>query len=337
MRSQKLILKKLKDKSLKKCAIIGHTSADPDAIAAAVGIDYILKTLHKQISVDILMDGISNPTKELISHFKINIQEDADENYDLIVIVDVNVPTQFGKFKDLVLNHKKEQLIIIDHHSRNEFSMNSVSLSLIEDERTSTAEMITELIFELNLKPDEEILTILLAGIIYDSRRFFKLNKKLLNILVKMFEIGVNYELANSLLQKDYDYSEKIARLKCASRLKLQKIHGYMIAWSRIGSHEGSSARAILDLGADVALIYSTRKNETRLNVRAKNYFYKETNLHFGKEIMNVLGELYQGDGGGHSTAAALNIPSQIKEEELRKKTLKLIEKQIKLNQEYVK
>ncbi len=324
------LIEKLTKGSYNSIAIIGHRSVDPDAVSSAFGIEFILRNFHPESSIDVLIDGISKSAISLLDYYSKPYLTTSDKKYDLIVIVDVNVPNQFGVFKELILSHAKEKLVIIDHHTKTDFSENNVSIAFVEEERTSATEMVSELIFDLDLKPDIKLLNTLLSGIIFDSRRFYSLSPNLLSLIDKMFKFGVDYDLAVKLNQRNFDQSTKVARIKCASRLHLHKIEDKLIVWSSIGSHEGSSARAILDLGADVALIFSRRKNETRLNVRARNIFYSSTNIHFGRDIMKVLSEKYHGDGGGHSTAAALNIPSEIEESELRKAAFSILDKMIK-------
>ena len=330
MNIQAKLIEKLTKGSYQSVAIIGHMSVDPDAIASAYGMEFIVKHYHPNATIDILVDGVSKSATSIVEYYNRPHLETSDKKYDLIIIVDVNVPTQLGVFKDLVLSHEKEKILIIDHHTKTDFSEESVGIAFIEEERTSASEIISELIFSLDLMPDVKLLNSLLSGIIFDRRRFYTLNSKLLSIITKMLDNGVDYDFAVSLNQKNYEHSTKIARLKCASRLHLQVIKDWLIVWSKIGSHEGSSARAILDLGADVALIYSRRRKETRLNVRARNGFYITTDIHFGKDIMKVLSEKFNGDGGGHSTAAALNIPGEIEEKTLKKATFTLLEKLIK-------
>jgi len=256
--------------------------------------------------------------------------EEAKEKYDLVVIVDDNVLNQLGKYQELVKNQDKETIVVIDHHTPTDFVKNDVSVAFIEEHRTSTAEMIVELIFELKLQPPKELLTILMAGILYDSRRFFSLEKSLLGLLEQMFENGMDYNQAIQLIQMRNEPPERIARIKSAARMKLEPIDDWLIVWSSVGSFEGSAARAILDIGADVALIYSTRKNETRLTVRATRYFFKTTGLNFGKDIMIEVSKSLGGEGGGHPTAAALNIPFIIPEKELKKKIFALLHEKIK-------
>lgn len=313
-------------------AIVGHSSVDPDSIASAFGMEFIVKELHSSINVDVLVDGISKHTSKLMEYFDKPYKVKTMDKYDLIIIVDVNVPSQLGKFLELVQSHDKKNIILIDHHSPTDFAESNTSISYIDENRTSTAEMVLELILELSLKPPENLLNILLSGILYDSRRFYSLNQITLNLVNKMFQLGVNYDVAVSLIQKRLEDSERIARIKCASRIQYVKMQDWILVWSRVGSHEGSSARAILDVGADVALIYSTRAKETRLNVRATHAFYRKTDIHFGKDIMKVLSVEFNGDGGGHSTAAALNIPMIVNEETLKKSTFGLLKNLLEKN-----
>ncbi|MHA1156709.1 MAG: DHH family phosphoesterase [Candidatus Heimdallarchaeota archaeon] len=324
------LIEKLTKGSYSSIAIVGHMSVDPDAVSSAYGVEFILQSFHPESEIDILIDGISKTATTMLEYYSKPYLTTSEKKYDLIVIVDVNVPNQLGVFKDLILSHDKEKLVIIDHHTKTDFSEKDVSIAYVEEERTSATEMVSEIIFDLDLKPDKKLLNTLLSGIVFDSRRFFSLTPNLLSLIDKMFKLGVDYDFAVKLNQRDYDLSTKVARIKCASRLHLHKIEDKLIVWSSIGSHEGSSARAILDLGADVALVYSRRKRETRLNVRARNVFHKSTGIHFGRDIMKVISEKFDGDGGGHSTAAALNIPSEIEESEIRKVTLSLLEKLIK-------
>ncbi|MCK5185449.1 MAG: DHH family phosphoesterase [Candidatus Heimdallarchaeota archaeon] len=332
MSLKRKFLKRVKKGNFDNIAIVGHSSIDPDSIASAFGMDFLVKKLHSSINVDILVDGISKHTTKVMDYFVKEYKVESKNKYDLIIIVDVNVPSQLGKFLELIQSHDKKNIILIDHHSHTDFADSNTSIAYIDEERTSTAEMVLELILELSLKPPEKLLNILLSGILYDSRRFYSLNQKTLDLVNKMFQLGVNYDVAVSLIQKRLEDSERIARIKCVSRIQYEKIQEWILVWSRVGSHEGSSARAILNVGADVALIYSTRAKETRLNVRATHAFHRKTNIHFGKDIMKELSVEFNGDGGGHSTAAALNIPAIVSEEKLKKSTLELLKNLLQKN-----
>jgi nanoRNase/pAp phosphatase (c-di-AMP/oligoRNAs hydrolase) len=322
------LLKILKNQQLKKVAILGHTSIDPDSIASAFGMACLLKNLNKKIQIDILVNGIGKHTNELLKFYNQPYLTKPEPPYDLIIIVDVNVKSQLGTFQELVLKQDKKDIIIIDHHTPTEFS-ETIKNRYIQEEKSSTAEMVVDLLFDLNIKPEKSLLTILIAGIIYDSRRFYSMNIELLNIVEKMLKLGGDYDKANNLIQKKLDFSERIARLKCASRMRYFRTSDWLIVWSNIGSHEGTSARGIIELGADVAIIYSKRKKQTRLSARASYNFFKETSINFAKDVMNPIGQKYQGDGGGHSTAAALIIPHSISEEDLMSEVIHILEEKL--------
>jgi len=315
----------LKNKKFKSVAILGHTSADPDSIASAFGMAFIMESLHSEIIVDVLIDGISKHSTGVMQYYPKPFLKEITKKYDLFIIVDVNVLAQMGKFQETIRQHPKESIIIIDHHTPTDFTKD-IPLAIIEDDKTSASEMVTRLIFDLSLQPDEALLTILLSGIIYDSRRFYSMKKELSALLSMMLELGADYDTSVSIIQNKLEKSERIARIKCASRCKLHRFNNWLIIWSKIGSHEGSSARALLSIGADVGLIITKRKKLTRLTVRATNNFYKKTNINFGKDIMQPLGRIFNGDGGGHSTAAALTILREIPEDELMNEALKLLE-----------
>jgi len=328
--AKKKLLEKLQKEKYQTVAILGHTSADPDSIASVFGMEFIIKSIKPDAQIDVLIDSISKHSSKLIKYCDSQYTSNAHDKYDLIIIVDDNVLNQLGKFQELVKSHSKDTIIVIDHHTPTDFVKNDVAIAYVEEHRSSAAEMIVELIFDLKLKPSEKLLTILMSGILYDSRRFFSLEKSLLALVHQMFESGLDYNQAIQLIQMRNEPPERIARIKSAARMKLERINDWFIVWSGVGSFEGSAARAILDIGADVAFIYSTRKNETRLTVRATRYFYKTTEVNFGRDIMIVVSKSLGGEGGGHPTAAALNIPSIIPEKELKKKIFALLEDKLK-------
>jgi len=61
------------------------------------------------------------------------------------------------------------------------------------------------------------------------------------------------------------------------------------------------------------------------LSIRSTSNFYRSTGINFGRDVMKILGDQFEGDGGGHSTAAALTIPKEISERDLMNATFKLL------------
>ncbi|MFW9932966.1 MAG: DHH family phosphoesterase, partial [Candidatus Thorarchaeota archaeon] len=104
------------------------------------------------------------------------------------------------------------------------------------------------------------------------------------------------------------DRSERIARLKAASRLLVHTIGDWVIVTAKIGAYEASACRGLIDLGADVAIVGGKpAKDVVRISARSTNEFYQETGINLGTDIMEPLGELIDGKGGGHPNAAGAN------------------------------
>jgi nanoRNase/pAp phosphatase (c-di-AMP/oligoRNAs hydrolase) len=59
-----------------------------------------------------------------------------------------------------------------------------------------------------------------------------------------------------------------------------------------------------MNLGADVALVYRNRKDEIRFSTRASAEVIKKTNLNLAKDVMEKIGPIMEGEGGGHEGAA---------------------------------
>jgi alanyl-tRNA synthetase len=103
------------------------------------------------------------------------------------------------------------------------------------------------------------------------------------------------------------DVSERIAVLKGAQRIEFEKVGGYLVATTVVGAFEAATARALLRIGADVAIVAAHKDKEVRISMRSKRYFYEETKLNLGVDIAHELGKIIDGSGSGHPNAAGVN------------------------------
>jgi len=81
----------------------------------------------------------------------------------------------------------------------------------------------------------------------------------------------------------------------------------WIIALSHVSAYQASAARALIDLGADVAAVAGQKIEKLEVSLRGTREFYKQTGIHLGKDIAKPLGEYIHGMGGGHATAAGAN------------------------------
>jgi nanoRNase/pAp phosphatase (c-di-AMP/oligoRNAs hydrolase) len=101
---------------------------------------------------------------------------------------------------------------------------------------------------------------------------------------------------------------ERIARLKAAQRIRLERVEGWLVAFSEIGSYHASAARALLNLGAHIAAVGRLKNDEIALTFRSSREFFETTGFHLATDLAMPLGEEMGGTGGGHPTAAAVRV-----------------------------
>ncbi len=157
---------KLKDifASSNKIAIFGHDYVDWDCVGAMLWLWKLLENFGKKITYH---TSFASP-KYL--HFlsdisKITTEFDYDD-YDLILVLDMNDITRISKF-DI---SKQQNICIIDHHP---FSQNIPYPNIIDTSYSSVCELIRDYIYYLY--PDQitsDISTYLLLWTITDSGRF---------------------------------------------------------------------------------------------------------------------------------------------------------------------
>ena len=83
---------------------------------------------------------------------------------------------------------------------------------------------------------------------------------------------------------------------------------------SQVSSYQASAARALIALGADVAIVGGEKKQKISISLRSTLNFYDKTKIELGGDIAPILGERAAGAGGGHSTVAGVNGSGNINE-----------------------
>ncbi len=294
-------------KNPKRCAIVCHHNADPDAICSAYALRDLLKKIVPALETYIVApEGVSLPSKRIAEYMGGIVFHDELEEPDIIVLVDTCTFAQLGILSNTLMESLCP-LIVIDHHRPHSDVVKRASLLISDETASSTCELIYLMFNELKVDLDPKVALALLTGIIYDSRRFINASSRTFRVAAELIDKGANHAEALKLLQVPMDISEKIARLKAAQRLKIYKIHGWLVVTSYVSSYEASAARALIDLGADVVFVAGGEKPEVRVSARSRTSFYQQTKIHLGRDVMEKVGVYIQGAGGGHATAAGAN------------------------------
>jgi nanoRNase/pAp phosphatase (c-di-AMP/oligoRNAs hydrolase) len=291
----------------KRILIIFHHNADPDALGSAYGLLRLISEKLPSAQVTVATsEGISSISKQILKHLNMSLVNCPSINEDdTIILVDTNAFSQLGESGPMVASSKS--LILIDHHSINKETRRRAVFSIINEEASSTSEIVYDLLTEADFELDKDLALALFLGIAYDTRHFAVARSNSFRIVAKLLDTGLLVEKAYPLLTKPQEPSEKIARLKGAQRLQFMDIGGWIIVKSRVGSFQSSVARGLISLGADVAIVGGESKGKIRISLRSDKRFFDQTGIHLGRDITGRLGGALKGMGGGHPTAAGVN------------------------------
>ena len=292
----------------KLVVLLCHHNADPDAICSAYAFAHLLKILKPKIQVEIgAAQGISRLSKNLLKHLPIELKiQPGVEKADTIVLLDTNTIQQLNGLAEKVKT-SKAPIIVIDHHAAHPETEQVAKICITNEEVSSTCEIVYNFFKQIGVKPAENESKALFLGIAFDTRHFVLANSSTLKTVAELIDAGVNAQEALSLLSLPMDFSERVARLKACRRTKLFKVREWIIALSHVSAYQASAARAIIDLGAHVAVVAGQKDENIEISLRCTQDFHHTTGIHLGKDIAKPLGEYLHGMGGGHATAAGVN------------------------------
>lgn len=302
-------LKSLLDKTRAHFVILlCHQNADPDALCSAFSFSQLLYRLKPDVRVEIAAaQGPSKLSKQILRKLPIKlITTPHIERADALFLLDTNTLQQLAEWKQRVEKSNKP-LIMIDHHAIHQEMERIATLCIADETASSTCEIVYALFREAKIKLGKRVALALFLGIAYDSKHFSLASSRTFKIVSDLIDEGVKAEAALSLLSMPMDASERIARLKAARRIQLTRIGEWLIVTSRISAYQASVARALVELGAHVAIAGGEEAGKLRLSLRSSRLFYEKTGVHLGRDISNPLGEYVHGMGGGHATAAGVN------------------------------
>jgi len=288
--------------------LLCHHNADPDAICSAYAFQSLLKQLMPKIEVEIgAAYGISRLSKHLLQYVPIDVRDQPRiEKADAIVLLDTNTIQQLDNLAEKVKT-AKSPIIVIDHHATHPETEQLATLCVTNEDASSTCEIVYNFYKQANIKPNQTEAKALFLGIAFDTRHFILANSSTLKNIAELIDSGLNVQETLPLLSLPMDLSERVARLKASRRVKLFKMNEWIIALSHVSAYQASAARALIDLGADVAAVAGQKNEKLEVSLRGTHEFHKQTGIHLGKDIAKPLGEYIHGMGGGHATAAGAN------------------------------
>ncbi|MEM1702481.1 MAG: DHH family phosphoesterase [Zestosphaera sp.] len=290
-----------------------HRDADPDAIASLLGVKFITESVSSTIKSGVLIpEGLNRIAAKIVKNLR--LEEDlatSVNSCDLIVCVDASSKSQVPAL-DVATSRN---YVIIDHHETNELSEKAL-VSIHFKDAGSTSELVALMMEILSLKPEARLATLLITGILYDTKNLrlakpstFRALYYLMSLCSECFEEAFNMMITTT----EIDRSEKIAILKGISRAGLYELNrDFILAVTCVGAYEASVLKTLIDSGADVAIAISPRSGETRIYVRASRRIINTLRIPVASDLITYMAEELRGSGGGHEGAAGLSLNYKI-------------------------
>jgi nanoRNase/pAp phosphatase (c-di-AMP/oligoRNAs hydrolase) len=312
----------------KLVVLLCHHNADPDAVCAAFALSKLLERLKPELNIEIAAaQGPSRLSKFLLNSLPAKlITQPHIEEADILVMLDTNTIQQLDEWSERV-KASNAPLVVIDHHASHPETERLATLCISDEEASSTCEIVYRFYKETEVEIKEVEAKALFLGIAFDTRHFILASSSTLKTVAELIDIGVNAEEALSLLSLPMDYPERIARLKASRRVRLMKIQEWLVALSHVSAYQASAARALIRLGAHIAVVAGQREERIQVSLRACRDFYKKTGIHLGRDIAKPIGDYLNGMGGGHSISAGANGVGDV--EATLKRSVRLLKKSI--------
>lgn len=197
--------------------LMAHKDLDLDALGSCIGLNTILT--NKKKNCYIIIDdkshelGVEKVLRELEGCITTIKSEDIEkylnprEHKNLLIILDTN-KTELVQSKEVL--KKIDKKIVIDHHDTGRGTIKDATL-IIDNEISSTCEMITELIEYYDVEIEPYYATILLSGIVLDTNNFtLKTNAETYYAAYFLTSLGASAKKVQYLLKQDImDYTER--------------------------------------------------------------------------------------------------------------------------------
>ena len=204
-------------KKSKKVFLMAHKNLDLDALGACIGMSLIVNHFNKE-SYIVIDDknhelGVKKILTELEGCFNFIKSCDVEDNLcsfpkkNLLIILDTNK-------KELVQNldllSKISRKVIIDHHEYEKKSIHD-GLIIVDNNVSSTCEMITSLVENMKIDIDSYYATLLLSGIVLDTNNFtLKTNEETYYSAYFLSCLGASTKKVQYLLKQDLkEYIER--------------------------------------------------------------------------------------------------------------------------------
>lgn len=298
-----------------------HNYPDPDALAAAAGLQALLK--HYQIDSVICCRGQIEKanTLAMLNFLNISISYDEDitlSSEDEIILVDCQ------KGNANVINFTGSEIACIDHHKLQRTDY--YQYFDIRPEIGSSSTIVTSYFKEENIPVDPLLATMLMYGIQTDTA---SLTRGVNQLDIDMFSFlfpQADQNILHRIVSSSLNHKDLLFYKNAISNLEISDSFGYTNAGNECPEAIiGMLSDFILTINEiHLSLVYSRRIGGIKFSIRSESGLYDSAKL-----IQSALDGF--GSGGGHTEMAAGFVPDISTQTEAEKIIQLVIERIIKI------
>ena len=283
-------------KNYNNIVIARHIGPDPDAVASQIALRDSIKLTFPDKNVY----AVGNSVNKFKYFGDLDKIDDGKLDKPLLIVLDVP-----NKHRVDGINYDNYDYVIrIDHHPNVE---DIADLEFVDDKRSSTCELIVDLINKTRLKMNESIAANLFLGLVADSDRFLlsytsPKTFKAATYLIEKYNLNINYLYSNL-------YERSINEVRFQSYIALNMVitennFGYIKLDKKImeefkvdssaASNMINNFNFIKELYAWAFSSYDEKSDIYKINIRSRG------------PVINTVASKY--NGGGHMFASGARI-----------------------------
>lgn len=304
-----LIFNKLtkKIREYEKIIITSHKNPDLDGLTSSIVLASIARKFNKEAFVYLNEENISTTkVKELVGTSYFVDKYNVDKN-TLLIIVDTSSELYISSEKML---EDFQHIVVIDHHEISENNIENVEMRYINNNLSSIIEFMTYYLKYLNFKIEENLATLMLAGLEIDTNSFnMKTTAETYKAASILMEMG-----ASTILKQDLLRNSREEILKRYELIKKSYVYKDIISICPLtGLHNPVELAQIADELLSFKNIEITfclgliNKDEVRISIRTR-----------GKYNAKAIASKLNGGGSLTSSAAVLTISVKECEEKIK-------------------
>ena len=283
--------------------ISGHKNPDYDSICSCLSLALSLSQLNKNIKIYIEEKDI-----EKVKIFNLDNLFSCDINYEdfSLIILDVN---RISRLPDEINGlYKKAKIVInIDHHNGNDTNADIV---LSNDKKSSTCELIYDLVSNMKIKLNKKIAELLYIGIVSDTNSFSNsCTPETFLTVSKLLKKNIDSTYLTNKFYLEKSNNELLVISEMIKNIKYDNFHYIII---NPNDYPYNLVDYISISKQCIPIVFSNKDINVLMVIL--NYGYKNKGEIRSKGNINVekLAKLLT--GGGHTNAAGFSNNKTIKE-----------------------